>query len=148
MKIYYKNEWIDVEIGDPKLEELNIRIGDGVVIDSCVRLGNCVRLGDGVWLGDDVWLGNCVVIGIYSIIPKNTVIPGKSIINSVIIHDPKYKYKVVLCNGNIAIGCQIHTPEEWQTEGDKIAKKNNITDDDKAWYKEQIEFLKDRKSVV
>ena len=132
MKIYYKNEWIDVEIGDPKLEELNIRIGDGV------------RLGDGVWLGDDVWLGNCVVIGIYSIIPKNTVIPGKSIINSVIIHDPKYKYKVVLCNGNIAIGCQIHTPEEWGMKGDKIAEENNITDDDKAWYKEQIEFLKTR----
>lgn len=121
MKIYYNNEWIDVDIGDKKLTELNIIIGSSTWIENNVLIGSNVRIGNGVQIGSNVWIENDVRIENDVWIESSTWIGSGVLIRSdVLIESICSKYN---CNkyydektkkDYIRIGCEIHPAEAWK----------------------------------
>ena len=109
MKIYYRNEWVQAEIGDRKLKELNIVIGQNA------------------WIGQDAWIGQNAQIEQDARIGQNVVI-NTSVFNT---HN---KFKIIICNKLLWIGCEGHTPEHWLENYKEIAEENNVSEDDIKWY--------------
>lgn len=74
-------------------------------------------------------------------IGRDAVIGQGAVIETLVISHPD-KYQITVCNGNLAIGCELHTLKEWKTDYKQIAKKWNVSNEDIKWYKTKVAQIK------
>jgi len=144
MKIYYNNEWITVEQDDERLEKLNIFIGSGAIIGSDARIESGVIIESGAIIESDaiIYSGAIIesdaIIGSDAIIYSGARIESDAIIGSIIFNNHN-KFRIIICNKLLWIGCEGHTPKHWLKNYKEIAEKNNISADEMRWY---LDFYK------
>ena len=129
MKIWYNNKWIIVKSDDSRITELKITIGQGAYIDRGVAIGQ------GAYIDRGAAIGHGAVIG------QDAVIGQGAYIETLVISHPG-KYRITVCNGKLAIGCQLHTLAEWEADYKQIAANWDVSDEDREWYKSKVEQIK------
>jgi carbonic anhydrase/acetyltransferase-like protein (isoleucine patch superfamily) len=114
MRIYYKNEWIDVNTNDERVKELSIRIREGAYIGERADIGERAGIGAGADIGAGAYIGEGAYID---------VIISKYCCNRYFDEKTKTYF--------IRIGCKTFTLQEWSNIEfqEKLADEN-----DREWW--------------
>jgi UDP-3-O-[3-hydroxymyristoyl] glucosamine N-acyltransferase len=134
-------------IGDLTSVFSEARVGDDVHIGAEVRIGHDVVICDNARVGYRAEIANHAKIG------NGVFVPGRAMVGDggcvekyprptfVSIIGPVYGVHY-WGEDKIAIGCQIHSIDEWLEEGEEIAKTVDFGDEEIAEYRVYVETIK------
>ena len=138
-------------------------IGNGAVIGNWAKIGDGATIGNGAKIGDWAKIGNWAVIGIGAKIGDVATIGNGAVIGNgvkigngaVIGNWAKIGYKISVtqsplyiqgtkhsisdcCDGNLKIGCHIHSIKDWKNNYKEIGTDASYTDEEIAEYYDYI----------
>ena len=111
-----------VYVGPNALVCGNARVGDHARVGGYAMVGGYARVIGYAQVGDNAWVGD------------NARVCGGLINKRLPVYECKYTSNPAK-PGYLRIGCQVHTFDEWRTNGRDIANKHNEQD----WYIKTIE---------